>query len=215
MQTLELRSTLSSGSRVLSFRSLSKLHLHCLLRCRAQFLEVNAKAQKPTQICFFYYTRRRRQLSGRRSVAVGAVVNFGKFVRKLFIHWLQGQRYVPHRDKQTHTHTHVHRVWLWAFWSTTFVRSVAQVPFEIRSWLDCRPEREKCGTYATLFYMQNGSSGLVLVAALLVRWAVVSNSCSVLTLWAVDCILLCGWYSLPLPLLLRLRLRNSILGFLS
>lgn len=109
-KTLESRSALSSGSRVLSFRSLSKLHLHCLLRCRAQFLEVNAKAQKPTQICFFYYTRRRRQLSGRRSVAVGAVVSFGKFVRKLLIQHssLTGCRGSDTFHRDTHARTHVH-----------------------------------------------------------------------------------------------------------
>lgn len=64
-KTLELRSARAAIATAagLSFRSLSKLHLHCLQRCRAQFLEADAKAPKPTQNCFFYYTRRRRLFS--------------------------------------------------------------------------------------------------------------------------------------------------------
>lgn len=97
--TLELREIGSARQQqqsFLSFRSLSKLHLHCLLRWRAQFLEADAKAPKPTQICFFYYTR--RQLF-RCSVRSLAVVCRGELVRALITvnTTSRGNQRVPHR----------------------------------------------------------------------------------------------------------------------
>lgn len=67
----------------MSFRSLSKLHLHCLQRCRAQFLEADVKAEPQNQLKFASFITRGGQ-SGDVDVFVvvasvdlqlGAVVN--------------------------------------------------------------------------------------------------------------------------------------------
>lgn len=93
---IDIGSARQQQQSFLSFRSLSKLHLHCLLRWRAQFLEADAKAPKPTQICFFYYTR--RQLF-RCSVRSLAVLRRGELARAFFTVNTKGRgsQRVPHR----------------------------------------------------------------------------------------------------------------------
>jgi len=66
---------LDGGEQVLSFRSLSKLHLHCLLRCRAQFLEPLSDTKAPDEVKFASFITRRR----RRGLFRAPVVSFKSF----------------------------------------------------------------------------------------------------------------------------------------
>lgn len=172
----------------LSFRSLSKLHLHCLLRWRAQFLEADAKAPKPTQICFFYYTR--RQLF-RCSVRSLAVLRRGEFARAFFtVNTIsRGTERVPHRK---------------AFKScSAFVGSagctslvVVFVQNALVTWLS-PSKREVRHVRVTLLYAKQNEGdcgGVKLKSFSCFFSAVVSSSCSVLNRPNLVCVCVdCMW----------------------